>query len=319
MPKEFDMIDTYFKSPFAAVDIPVGIGDDAAVLPPSEGLSWVVAVDTLNEGVHFFKNAPAAMIAEKALRVNLSDMAAMGALPKYFTLSLALPFSDEPWIKSFSARLQQLAAQYEVALIGGDTTKGPLSISIQMLGQVPAGKAILRSGAKVGDTIWVTGYLGDAAEGLALLKQKQYEHPDFEYFEQAYYQPEPQLIMGNALKGLANSAIDISDGFLADLNHILKASSCGATINQESIPVSEPLKKAIGKAKAQKLALSSGDDYQLCFTLPQALSLIVKETAKALGVIITQVGEVTEGKRLSLHLNGKEQPYDQCGFEHFTA
>ena len=318
MPKEFDIIERYFKTPAAMPEIPVGIGDDAAVLPPCNGYSLTVSVDTLNAGVHFLADSSPSDIAQKALRVNLSDMAAMGAVPKYFTLSLSLPKSEEAWLQAFSASLLQVAEKYGVSLIGGDTTQGPLSVSIQILGQVGSGTALLRSGAGVGDQLWVSGCLGDAAHGLALLEKSAVSDANFSFFKQAYYQPEPQLALGQALAGLATSAIDISDGLLADLGHILKASQKGARVNLDSVPVSNPLENALGRASAQRLALSSGDDYQLCFSVPKALGQQVQDKAAALGVAITCIGEVIEGKELSLHSQGKDLPYEQCGFEHFA-
>lgn len=250
-----------------------GIGDDCAVLSTDPDYELVISTDTLVSGVHFPDNADPRLIAQRAIRVNLSDIAAMGGQPSAFLLALTLPEPNETWLECFGRGLREVSDAYGCPLIGGDTTRGPLSITISILGTVPRGGALLRSGARAGDAIYVTGYLGDAAAGLGLVDASARidgsQARALSYLEKRYWQPEPRVLQGLILRDQASAAIDISDGLLADLGHILEASEVGAELNLASIPLSEPLIETLPKAEAMRLALTGGDDYELCFTVPK--------------------------------------------------
>jgi thiamine-monophosphate kinase len=235
---EFQIIKKYFQDQAnTGKETIVGIGDDAAIVNVPAHQQLVVCVDTIVEGIHFLPESSAKNIAHQALAVNLSDIAAMGAVAKWFTLALTLPQENEQWLSEFSQGLFALAKQYQVELIGGDTTRGPLTVSIQVLGLIPPAAAILRSGAKVGDKIYVTGSVGDAALGLAMLQETKTVAAEYhDYLRKRYQQPEPQLLIGQALRGIANSAIDISDGLAQDLQHILTQSGVGARIWSSQLP-----------------------------------------------------------------------------------
>lgn len=292
---EFALIDHFFKSIGNGEDVLVGIGDDAAILKPTAGKQLVTAIDTLVAGVHFPAEADSASIASRCLRVNLSDFAAMGATPKWFTLALTLPESDEQWLEGFARGLAGDAATYACALVGGDTTRGPLTISIAMFGEVDAGKGLLRSGARAGDAVYVTGPLGGAAAALELLggtgksltpMQQQLLH--------AYYFPEPRLAAGQALLDIASSAIDISDGLLADAGHIAGQSGAAIELEWQAIPLAEPLKD-YPLEKAMRLALTGGDDYELCFTVPGNRTAALQRLLETGVVKATRIGRVAPG------------------------
>jgi len=267
---EFDIISRYFKHKIKRSDVILGIGDDAALctIPPNRQL--VIAIDTLVPGVHFPIKTPPEDIGYKALAVNLSDMAAMGATPAWMTLALTCPKIDETWLTKFSQGLLELADVAQVSLIGGDTTRGPLSITIQISGLVPPHCALQRCGAQPGDGIYVTGTLGDAGLGLASVKKQVTLPGKIQAFvESRLNRPTPRLSEGQALRGIASSAIDISDGLVADLGHILSASGVGATIELERLPLSSALRESLPLEQAWYLALGAGDDYELCFTVPR--------------------------------------------------
>ena len=266
---EFDLIKKYFaQATRSRADVIAGIGDDAAVtqLPPSHEL--VITTDTLVAGVHFPNDTPAADIGHKALAVNLSDLAAMGADPVWFTLNLTLPALDSDWLQHFSGGIAALAREFGVQLIGGDTTRGPLAVSITALGTVPRGTALYRRGAQPGDRIYITGHLGDAAIALRVLQQglnlpAQYRTPVLRQL----HRPSPRVHEGLALRGLASACVDISDGLVADLSHVLTASGVGATVDLKRLPLS-PAYGSVFADIGWDLALAHGDDYELCFTLP---------------------------------------------------
>ena len=246
----------------------MGIGDDAALINTSPNQQLVVASDTLVEGVHFPSTASGKQIATRALCVNLSDMAAMGAQPRWFTLALTLPKNkaNSLWLADFSAGIAEIAQQFDIALVGGDTTSGPLTVSITMLGEAPAGKSLQRAGAGVGDTVFVTGTLGDGAAGLKLISSINSINSDSDRLLQRFYAPQPQVEIGLRLRGVASACIDISDGLIADLSHICQSSNVTAAINTEQLPIA-PDVRDLASDNGLNWALFGGDDYQLCFTV----------------------------------------------------
>jgi thiamine-monophosphate kinase len=305
MPAEFTIIQDYFDWQQSASSVCVGIGDDAAVLNlPKKNQQLVVSVDTLIAGVHFPENTPADAIGYKALAVNLSDLAAMGAKPAWFTLALSLPDANPSWLTAFSAGLKKLADQQGIILIGGDTTRGKLSITIQVMGFVEADTALLRRNAKFGDKIYVSGTLGDAAIGLAIVQHRLeaalLSAQERQYCQQALNYPQPQNALSQRIKPYTHACLDISDGLLQDLGHILKASKVGACLDLHSIPLSAAA-LAVGRSKALSYALSGGDDYQLLLTLPQkneqqVLDDLAKTTHQihCIGEINHQIGQITD-------------------------
>ncbi|MGA2654932.1 MAG: thiamine-phosphate kinase [Gammaproteobacteria bacterium] len=306
MLNEFNIINQYFNpKTLGHPEIIQGIGDDAAVWQ-CEGATLVTSVDTLVEGHHFSQSCAPEDIAYKSLAVNLSDFAAMGATPRWFTLALTLPHADETWLEKFSKSLFALASEYDVILMGGDTTKGPLSITIQVIGTVDKNKMLLRSGAQIGDLIYVSGTIGDA--GFAL------KNPGNKALDEKLNRPTPQVTLGLALAGNAHAAIDISDGLAQDLNHILTASHKGADIYLEKLPLSAELTQALSRNEAENLALSSGDDYQLCFTAPPNHLIIQALSAK---YQLTCIGEITQTPGLRIHRNGQLITPKILGWQHF--
>jgi len=264
---EFDIIKQYFQQPnlsFPHPNIAQSIGDDCAILTLAPQQQLVMSMDTLVEGVHFLSNADAYDIGTRSLCVTLSDLAAMGATPIGFTLGITLPNASEPWLQEFSDGLANIATKYQCPLIGGDTTRGPgLVITIQVHGQVAKGKALLRSGAQVGDKLYVSGNLGDAAGALPMvLKDPKMQHPLME----RYYRPLPQIAYGQQLLGVATSALDISDGLMQDVRHLCQASQVSMEIDVQALPLSEALVNTYGQEQALSYALTGGDDYQLAYT-----------------------------------------------------
>lgn len=314
---EFDIIRRFFAplSPGRS-DVLLGIGDDAAVLKVEPGQELVVSCDTLVAGVHFLENADAALIAYKALASNLSDLAAMGAEPRWFTLALTLPHAEENWLASFSQGLKTCADRFQIALVGGDTTRGPsLVVAITVMGTVPAGEAITRGGAKPGDFIFVTGTLGDAGHALHCLGGIS---PQNTYFLERYYRPQPRVNVGVSLRNMASAMIDISDGFSADLAHLLEASGVGATIDPTRLPLSEQLTKSLPQEKAIQLALSAGDDYELCFTVPPIHRERLKTIFSKLDCRYTCVGQIDSNPGLrARQKDGAVHDLAASGFRHF--
>ena len=246
----------------------LGIGDDAALLNVTPGQQLVMASDTLVAGVHFPETASGRQVATRALCVNLSDMAAMGANPRWFTLALTLPRdkANAEWLADFSAGLGDIAKQHGVALVGGDTTSGPLTLTLTLVGEVPAGEALTRGGAGPGDSVFVTGYLGDGAASLEAITNNKSLHIDSDRLLQRFYSPQPQIQAGLKLRAIASACIDISDGLMADLGHICKASGVTAVIQTEQLPIAAELLE-LSPLDALEWALCGGDDYQLCFTV----------------------------------------------------
>lgn len=294
---EFDLISKYFSWPLSDTSVVLGVGDDGAICDIESGYQLVTSIDTLIAGVHFPKSTSAADIAHKALAVNLSDMAAMGALPKHFTLALTLPEVDQSWLEDFSQSLQQLSTQSGVSLIGGDTTKGPLSIAISIVGWVESGKALRRSGAQVGDGVYVSNTIGDAAFSLWQLNNN--DAPDSGCLVKLN-RPIPQVELGRSLQGIASACIDISDGLKQDLCHILKASKVSARIEVEKIPLAKVLTDHVNKKNDWSLVLNGGDDYELCFTVPVKNQTMLSGISKRCGVKITQVGVICESGDLEI-------------------
>ncbi len=320
---EFDIIRRYFTDQQSSrEDVSLGIGDDAALLRPPAGQSLVVSTDTLVSGVHFPIDTTPETIGHKALAVNLSDMAAMGAEPAWFTLSITLPDADENWLRLFSQGLFALAREHAVQLVGGDTTHGPphapLSITIQIMGFVPEGEALMRNGAVAGDGIYVTGTLGDAGAGLQV-KQGQFKSlPSVsKILLNKLDLPSPQIAAGLALRGLANAAIDISDGLSADLGHVLAASNVGADINVDKLPLSDAF-QSLKLTDGWQLAVSAGDDYELCFTVSKFHKKEMQQKLNALGCTCTNIGTVSqqEGVRW-IGEKDKECKLSLTGYDHF--
>lgn len=317
---EFELIDQYFRQEASTVGVALGIGDDCALLEIPPGQQLAVSMDTLVGGIHFPKNADPELIAERALRVNLSDLAAMGAEPLWFTLGLTLPSADSQWIKGFSKGLFRVAREFDVALVGGDTTRGNLTITIQVHGAVPPGAALLRGNASVGDRIYVTGPLGDGAASLAVIKQElKVGTSAFNYLMDRYYRPRPQVAAGLQLRGVAAAAIDISDGLLADLGHICEQSVVGASIHLEKIPLSEPVAKLVPFERGLEWALSGGDDYQVCFTVPQAQVEQLEQLIESQRLEAYPIGEITRGQGVTCWYQGERVVPTKTGFQHFYA
>lgn len=320
---EFNLIEKYFARPQRArevdPDIIVGIGDDAALITIPVGMELVVSIDTLVAGVHFLLDTAPTDIGHKVLAVNLSDLAAMGATPRWATLALSLPEIDEAWLSAFSQGFFALAERFGVHLIGGDTTRGPLSVTVQMHGLVAPGQALRRAAAQAGDRIYVTGELGDAGLALRALQGKASLAPDdAPYLLIRLNRPEPRISAGLALSGIAHAAIDISDGLAADLGHILAASRLGATVHLDRLPLSKPVAATVTQSADWSLPLSAGDDYELCFMVPQENEIRLAAVLEQFGCKCTCIGviEATPGLRWAL-AGGKLLSYETKGYDHF--
>jgi thiamine-monophosphate kinase len=305
---EFELIRQHFVLPGDVPGVVTGIGDDGAVVTPDAGRELVAVVDTLVAGVHFPDDTDPADIAYRAVAVNLSDIAAMGARPRWMTLALTLHAADQDWLQRFATGLHQAAAEHDVALIGGDTTKGPCVIlSVQIIGDVESGAAVCRSGAKPGDTIYVTGTVGDAAAGLELIGEGR---PD-NYLANRFLRPNARVEYGRHLDGVASAAIDLSDGLFADLQKLLTASGVGAELDLDSLPISDALRSTFDSAAVRKLALSGGDDYELCFTASDA------DLSGPDDLNVTAIGKVTaSGKLICRDAEGVVE-FSDSGYLHF--
>ncbi|HSW93774.1 MAG TPA: thiamine-phosphate kinase [Gammaproteobacteria bacterium] len=309
---EFAIIQRFFTpQTLSRKDVLLGTGDDAAIISPPTDQQLVITTDTLVKGVHFPINTSAADIGFKSLAVNLSDLAAMGATPAWLTLALTLPAVDETWLTDFSRDFLTLATNYHAELIGGDLTQGPLTITVQAIGLVPTGQAIQRNTAKPGDFIYVSNTPGDAAAGLAFLQKKiNLSIDDQKNCVEKLNRPIPRIQLGEQLRDIASAAIDLSDGLLADLGHILEKSGVGATIHPDQIPLSNALSH-LEKDQALHFALNGGDDYELCFTVPaDKKNRVPKEC--------TCIGTITDTQTLDLIFsNGKRYPVPDKGWQHF--
>ncbi|MGP2544138.1 thiamine-phosphate kinase [Yersinia sp. 2541 StPb PI] len=320
---EFDLIARYFdRFRSNRRDVELGIGDDCALLTVAEKQLLAISTDTLVSGVHFLPDIDPADLGYKSLAVNLSDLAAMGADPAWLSLALTLPNVNEDWLQAFSDSLFDQLNYYGMQLIGGDTTRGPLSLTLTIQGLVPEGRALTRAGARIGDWIYVTGTLGDSAAGLAILQNalRVDNEADRSALIHRHLRPQPRVLQGQALRDLASSAIDISDGLISDLQHILKASNCGARIELDALPYSDALTRQVDAEQALRWALSGGEDYELCFTIPEinrgALDVALSNTGAGY-TCIGQVGPQSEG--VKFFREGKAVQLDFRGFDHFST
>jgi thiamine-monophosphate kinase len=314
---EFDLIRRFFtEQPMQRADVPLGIGDDAALLAPPAGQQLAVSVDTLIAGVHFPLDTSARAVGHKSLAVNLSDLAAMGAEPAWATLALSVPEANTQWLSEFAQGFFDLARAHSVQLVGGDTTRGPLSITVQVMGFVTQGRALTRSGAQPGDGIFVSGNIGDAGLGLRLLQQADTASDAAASLIQQLEYPTPRIAAGIVLRGRATSAIDVSDGLVADLGHVLAASGVGADVQIEKLPLSTAY-QALASANDWQAAVSAGDDYELCFTLPASQDVAA---LTELDCACTRIGEITAGPGLRWRdSEGRIQNVERTGFDHFSA
>jgi thiamine-monophosphate kinase len=317
---EFELIEKYFSAGGARrSDVAVGIGDDAAVLNPPAGQQLVLTTDVLVAGVHFPAGTDPEAIGYKALAVNLSDLAAMGAEPAWATLGLTLPEANEAWLDGFSRGFLALAGREGVQLVGGDTTRGPLSIGVTLAGFVPPGKALFRSGAREGDDIFVTGEIGDAVLALAALKGRaSLTEAMLASVRRKLDWPQPRVREGIALRGLASAAIDISDGLLADLGHIATRSGVKAVIESRAVPLSPALQSVLGREFSLEEALAGGDDYELCFTAAPARREEIEQTLRQVGTRLTRIGTVVAGQGVNcLGPDGRPLSSFNAGYRHF--
>ncbi|SIS44004.1 thiamine-phosphate kinase [Neptunomonas antarctica] len=317
---EFALIRRYFQSlqqDGLPSSVSVGIGDDCAVLnvPPDQQL--VVSIDTLVEGVHFLPDTPADQLAWRILGAAVSDLAAMGATPAWLTLALTLPQAEESWISAFSAALSAATRQYNIQLVGGDTTRGPLTLTAQVHGFVKTGTALLRKGAKPGDLICVTGTLGDSRAGLDTLLNDASLDEDVAYLRRRFYRPEPRIETGQLISPFASSCIDISDGLLGDINHILEQSGVGAQINPAALPLSAELLRFAGQKKARSWALTGGEDFELCFTVPPSQWISLQSQLQHHDVQVTPVGAICEATGIQLFIECEWQMVEASGYKHF--
>ena len=313
---EFDIIARYFTRPSRRAVL--GVGDDCALLAPRPGRVWAVSTDMLVEGRHFLSTVQPDRLGHKALAVNLSDLAACGAEPQAFTLALALPGVDETFLAGFARGLFALADAHDIELVGGDTTAGPLNICITVFGDVPAEQALRRDGAQAGDDLWVSGSLGDARLALEAFRGRAALHGrDFERVRQAMECPQPRVTLGLDLRGLAHAAIDVSDGLVGDLGHILSRSGVGARLEFDALPRSEVLARQ--PPPLQRLCLlSGGDDYELLFTAPPAHRPKVRQAALKAGVDVTCIGSIEAHAGLRVvSADGQELAAPERGFDHF--
>ncbi|MFZ5663132.1 MAG: thiamine-phosphate kinase [Pseudomonadota bacterium] len=313
---EFSLIERIRRRAAAREDVVLGIGDDAALLRVPPGRELAVAMDTLNAGVHFPAGTAAADVGWKALAVNLSDLAAMGAEPAWCTLSLSLPQADAAWLDGFLDGFLELAAAHRVALVGGDTTRGPLSVCVTVHGLIEPGSALRRDGARVGDAVWVSGTLGDAAGALRQWQQQGVGVDPA--LRDRLDRPTPRVALGRALRGIAHAAIDVSDGLLADLGHVCAASGLAAEIELDALPCSAALAAAFDRDTRRALQAAGGDDYELCFTAPAEASAAIGALARALALPLARIGRTVEGAGVrALTADGTPWQPARAGYEHF--
>lgn len=317
MPSEFELIAKYFtRPPRHAV---LGVGDDAALVAVSPGRELAASTDMLVEGVHFFPDVSPLSLGHKALAVNLSDLAAMGAAPRWAMLALSLPAADEEWVKGFAAGFFALAERHDVDLIGGDTTRGPRNICVQVMGEVAPGRALRRDGAKPGDDVWVSGHLGDAAAAVAHRRgELLLREPLLGHCQARLDRPAPRVELGLRLAALASSAIDVSDGLIGDLGHICECSRVGAEVGFAQIPCTAELMPLRHHAPVMRAILAGGDDYELCFTAAPADRSGIDSLAGSLGLALTRIGRITAGGGVTVR-DEKGQPMvlQEKGFDHF--
>jgi thiamine-monophosphate kinase len=316
---EFDLIAKHFTR--ATPGAVLGVGDDCALLAPSPGMQLAVSSDMLLEGRHFSPQDSPAGIGHKSLAVNLSDLAAMGATPRWATLSIALPEENDAWLTAFARGFFRMADQHGIELVGGDTTRGALTLSITVMGEVPPGQALRRDGALAGDDVWVSGVIGSAALALAYRQGRLFmEQVDAAKVLPALYLPTPRVELGIALRGIASSAIDISDGLLADLGHILERSKVGATLEFAALPMLPVVQTYLHEHVARDCVLAGGDDYELCFTAPASKRDVVLAAAASVGVPVTRIGQIHAAPGLTVRdADGQPLPFEHTGYDHFAA
>jgi len=315
---EFELIHRYFTQPCVDSDVLVGIGDDGAVLRPATGRDLVSVVDTQVEGVHFPASIGARDIGYRAVAVNLSDIAAMAGRPRWMTLALTLPTVDAYWLEEFSLGLREAADEFNVSLVGGDTTSGQQTvISIQITGDVLPDTQLTRSGAHCGDRIYVSGTPGDAAGGLELIQADTVSSVAARALAERFRRPSARVILGQAIASLASAAIDISDGLYGDTYKLLQASDVGGQIDVDRLPLSDALLAEFGLQRAQRLALGGGDDYELCFTVAPDDEAVLIEVALEQDVKVSCIGVVTDGKDLGCFNGGTVFDYSDPGYQHF--
>ena len=313
---EFDLIKKYFDTgTIKNTNVVLGPGDDCAILAPLDGQQICLSTDTISEDIHFLSSLSGGVIASRAVAANLSDLAAMGADPYACLLAVTLNEVNENWLDQFSDTIFSILQRYSCPLIGGNVSKGPkLSITMTVLGTIPSGKAIVRSGARTGDGIYVTGALGDAKGGLEVLRSGKKQ----DYLVSRYCHPTPRIEEGRALRELASSMIDVSDGLLADLGHLCSASNLGAELDISSLPISSHLKEEVGEELAYKFALSDSDDYELCFTIPKRLEGEMKRPDRISLAPVTKIGTMIPGNNIKvLSEDGSTIEIEQLGYKHF--
>jgi thiamine-monophosphate kinase len=314
---EFDIIARYFDRPGDRDDVLLGIGDDAAVLSVPEGRRLVLATDTIVEGVHFPAGIDAADIGHRALAVNLSDLAAMGAEPAWMTLSLSLPRADSAWLDGFARGLFQIADRYQVALVGGDTVRGPMVITIQIAGFVETDRWLTRRGARPGDGVFISGVPGEAAAGLAALQRNLPVDEASTHLRTRFLHPEPRVRLGRALRSVATAAMDVSDGLVTDLAKLCHASACGARITIEDLPQSAAMASLFAREACVDYALAGGDDYEIMFTVAPER----QHELAALGVhaLITRIGVITANTGVVCRWHEREYRSSLRGYDHFAS
>jgi thiamine-monophosphate kinase len=318
---EFELIAKYFARLGAdRADVRIGVGDDGAVVVPPASRELVLTTDSLIEGVHFPEGSPAASIGHRAFAVNLSDLAAMGAEPAWALLALTIPQYDDTWLTPFARAAGDLCRRHGVALVGGNTTRGPLSVTVTLAGIVPIGVALERSGGQAGDAVFVSGSPGDSAAGLAL-EQGRLHVPDAmaaRILRDRFLFPTPRCEIGIALRGLASACIDVSDGLGGDLEKLCAASGCGAELDAAALPISEALSGALGREVAREYALTGGEDYELLFTVPLArLGAMTNAIARGLGPV-TRIGSLVSEKGVRVSARGGVMQFSGAGFDHFA-
>ncbi len=320
MISEADLIQRFFAGLGAArADVRLGIGDDAALLQVAAGEDLVLTTDALVEGVHFLPGAPAHSLGHRALAVNLSDIAAMGASPSWALLSLNLPRADEAWLQAFSAGFGALAQAHEVALVGGNVSRGPLSITVQLAGLVPSGQALRRDGARPGHALYVSGSVGDAAAGLQVLREELRTTSEAaDYLRRRFEYPQPRSQLGMALRGLASACIDVSDGLYVDAQRLLQASGCGASLEIERLPLSAALKQALGDA-AWCRALDGGEDYELCFAAPTGHAAAIAAAAARSATAVSCIGRIQAQVGVEIKSGNSVMQFSPLGFDHFRS
>jgi thiamine-monophosphate kinase len=314
---EFDIISKYFANRGARDDVPLGVGDDAAVIDTQPGRRLVVAMDTIVEGVHFLSGAAAEDIGYRALAVNLSDLAAMGAQPSWMLLSLSLPNADERWLDAFAGGLFELAGAHDVALVGGDTVRGPLVITVQVGGWIERDRFLTRSGAQPGDEIFVSGIPGEAAAGLSLLRRGAQQEEASARLRERFMRPTPRVDLGRALRTVASAAMDVSDGLLVDLEKLCAASGCGAQLDLDTLPASSAMQALFDEEECLQFALAGGDDYELLFCVTPANAAAARARS-IVGTPVTRIGVMTAGKGVRCLRKGHEYFAARAGYDHFA-